>query len=116
MLDTSSAWTPGAPRQRGKDTIVPYINQDRREALEPAIEALAAQIRELGGDYEGDLNYTLTRLCIEVMPATRYVHIARITGVLENVKQEFYRRLAGPYEDEKIEQSGDVRGYEHAHV
>ena len=34
--------------------------------------------------------------------------IARVTGVLENVKQEFYRRYAEPYEDEQIERSGDV--------
>jgi len=29
-------------------------------------------------------------------------------GVLECVKQEFYRRRAVPYEEEKIEENGDI--------
>jgi hypothetical protein len=33
------------------------------------------------------------------------------TGVIENVKQEFYRRLASKYEDAKIEQNGDIIEY-----
>jgi len=31
-----------------------------------------------------------------------------LPGVLENVKQEMYRRLAAPYEDKKAEENGDV--------
>jgi hypothetical protein len=34
-----------------------------------------------------------------------------MTGVLENIKQEFYRRAAAPYEDRKINQNGDVKEY-----
>ena len=49
-------------------------------------------------------------LVIKVLGGTRrrYASIARATGVLENVKQEFYRRYAAPYEDEQRERSGDV--------
>jgi hypothetical protein len=31
-----------------------------------------------------------------------------MTGVIENVKTEFYRRVAVPYEDKKIADNGDV--------
>ena len=31
-----------------------------------------------------------------------------IIGVLECVKQEFYRRMVAPYEDKKCEENGDV--------
>jgi hypothetical protein len=38
----------------------------------------------------------------------RYYHINKAVGVLECIKMEFYRRVAAPYEDTKIEQNGDV--------
>ena len=31
--------------------------------------------------------------------------------MLENVKQEFYRRVASSYEDQKIIENGDVKEY-----
>ena len=40
-----------------------------------------------------------------------YSKIAMITGVLENVKQEYYRRIAVPYEENKKAQNGDIREY-----
>lgn len=40
-----------------------------------------------------------------------YPKIAIITGVLENIKQEFYRRVAENYENQKISQNGDIREY-----
>jgi hypothetical protein len=39
-----------------------------------------------------------------------------ITGVVENVKQEFYRRVAVPYEEEKIVQNGDIKEYKNRHL
>ncbi|MCC6223456.1 MAG: hypothetical protein IT201_08205 [Thermoleophilia bacterium] len=93
---------------------MPYIAPEDRPALDPAIAALAAAVRERAarrdGAFEGYLNYAITRLVLEVLPERRYASIARATGVLENVKQEFYRRYAAPYEDEQSERSGDVYG------
>jgi hypothetical protein len=40
-----------------------------------------------------------------------YSKVAMITGVLENIKQEFYRRIASFYEDKKILENGDIREY-----
>lgn len=58
----------------------------------------------------GELNYMLH---IEVLSYLRrmglkYETIAGVTGVLENIKAELYRRLAEPYEDQKIADNGDV--------
>jgi len=57
----------------------------------------------------GEFNYVITRL-VDTWLGTSlsYHNIALITGVLENVKQELYRRLAIPYEDQKIVSNGDV--------
>jgi hypothetical protein len=38
----------------------------------------------------------------------RYAHLNEAIGVLECAKLELYRRVAAPYEDEKITESGDV--------
>ena len=40
-----------------------------------------------------------------------YSKIAMITGVVENIKQEFYRRVAEPYENIKIRSNGDIKEY-----
>ena len=45
------------------------------------------------------------------MGQTSYSKIAMVTGVLENVKQEFYRRIAASYEDKKIVENGDIKEY-----
>jgi hypothetical protein len=91
---------------------MPYIAPDDRRLLDPAIDDLVRAVHERAdardGAFEGYLNYAVTRLALGVIPERRYASIARVTGVLENVKQEFYRRYAGPYEDEQIERSGDV--------
>lgn len=91
---------------------MPYVDQRLRATVAPELDALIQRLRaELDADpdgYEGLLNYTITSLCLGTIPGRRYRYIARTTGVLENVKQEFYRRYAAPYEDEQIEKSGDV--------
>ncbi len=87
---------------------MPYILRERREKLDPYIDALCTQLNVLGSE-EGDLNYSITKLVLaKWKDEARYTTISRITGVLENVKQEFYRRHAGPYEDEAILRNGDI--------
>jgi hypothetical protein len=87
---------------------MPYISEERRRALDPHIEGLQKALSSLGGT-EGDLNYSITRLVAKAFfYETRYHTIARVTGVLTNVMQEFYRRLGIPYENLAIEKNGDV--------
>jgi hypothetical protein len=106
---------------------MPYIKQEDRVFLDPYINNLAdavnpkipANIESNNDDIMvvlGDLNYCITRLCSKVMCSPTYPKIAMITGVLENVKQEFYRRLAAPYEENKIVQNGDVKEYRNINV
>jgi len=91
---------------------MPYITQERRKLLDPNIEALQKHLSELGGN-EGDMNYVISRLIGSAfLNDTKYRMIARITGVLDNVKTEFYRRLGVPYENEAIEKNGDVPEFE----
>jgi len=56
---------------------------------------------------DGELNYVVTKVLKEVYPLW-YFNLNRAMGVLECIKQEFYRRVAAPYEDTKIVENGDV--------
>jgi hypothetical protein len=87
---------------------VPYIKQSQRELLDGILHDDDFGRRPCDA---GELNYVITRLCLQYVDNTggvRYGKLAEVTGVLENVKQEFYRRLAAPYEDAKIAENGDV--------
>lgn len=59
----------------------------------------------------GDINYTFSRILGGVMGDVSYSKIALITGVLENIKQEYYRRVAENYENKKILENGDIKEY-----
>lgn len=58
----------------------------------------------------GELNFVITTVIDEYMKAhgISYTRIADVLSALEGAKQEFYRRVAAPYEDSKIIQNGDV--------
>jgi len=89
---------------------MPYIKGSDRRVLDDAIVKLLVKLRRMGQDgVEGRLNYIITLLLMGSMPAKlSYKSINRVMGVLECVKQELYRRVAAPYEDEKIEENGDL--------
>jgi len=101
---------------------MPYIAPELRQDLDPLIDALAdriaTQARAAGydGAFTGLLNYTCTRLALAVVRrlfgGLRYWLIASLTGVFSNISAEFYRRLAVPYEDRQMAQSGDVDLFE----
>ena len=58
----------------------------------------------------GELNFALTEFCKAYFHVNggRYQQINDIIGALEGCKLEFYRRVAAPYEDTKIQENGDV--------
>lgn len=98
---------------------MPYIQQETRSALDPAIDALLEALAKVRAqlnpnDFKGVLNYTLTRIVAGAFPNVRYSNIADVIGALECVKLEFYDRIARPYEDKKRSQEGDVKEYEQA--
>jgi hypothetical protein len=96
---------------------MPYINQQRRDELEGS-ERLRIHTNTLSFvtllgkamTNSGELNYILTRLLYEYYKSNggRYTQVNDILGALEGAKLEFYRRVAAPYEDKKIEENGDV--------
>lgn len=91
---------------------MPYIEQDKRREVDECINSLARVIQD-----DGMLNYVITRLVSRYLApdATwRYHLVARAVGALECVKQEFYRRVAEPYEDRCIAKNGDVIEYNEA--
>ena len=88
--------------------LLPYIKSEKRKKYEKIIQELVSILKSLPPEeVDGDLNYVVTKLLKEVYPL-RYYHINKAVGALECIKLEFYRRVAAPYEDLKIKESGDV--------
>lgn len=108
---------------------MPYINETRRKNLDNAINGLILALKTNLSDSTspfdkesisnddvvnlcGDMNYCFSRIIGHFMASNpSYGKIAIITGVLENIKQEFYRRAAASLEDQKIRQNGDIPEY-----
>lgn len=87
---------------------MPYIKPDRRTKYDEMLADLIQILKSLPvEEVDGEINYLVTRILKEVYPL-RYFHLNRAVGVLECIKQEYYRRVAAPYEDTKIKESGDV--------
>ena len=87
---------------------MPYIKSENRKKYEKILRELVAIIKSLPPEeVDGELNYVVTKILKDVYPL-RYFHINKAVGVLECIKLEFYRRVAAPYEDLKIKESGDV--------
>lgn len=77
---------------------MPYILQSQRERAEREPENA------------GELNYAITKLIQRYMRFTgdRYQAFNDVLGALRGAELEFYRRRVAPYEDQKIEENGDV--------
>ncbi len=91
---------------------MPYIKQEHRDRVDTQIKQLINAIDTIENkDSDGVLNYVISRLASETMgDVTKYSVIARIVGLFECAKLEFYRRIAGPKEDKAITENGDVYG------
>ncbi len=87
---------------------MPYIKPEKRTKYDKVLEELIGILKTLPvEEIDGEVNYVVTKMLKEVYPL-RYFHLNRAIGVLECIKQEYYRRVAAPYEDTKIKESGDV--------
>lgn len=78
---------------------MPYIKQNRREALASGESP----------QNTGELNYAFTMIANKYIEekGLKYANMNDVMGALEGAKAEFYRRVAVPYEDIKIEENGD---------
>jgi len=87
---------------------LPYIKTAKRTKYNKFLSEIAEILKALPPEeVDGELNYVITKLLKEVYPL-RYFHLNKAIGVLECAKLEYYRRVAAPYEDKKIQESGDV--------
>jgi len=98
---------------------MPYIKQEDRKRFTYAPQKLGPEcgislLEETGKrcGNAGDLNYAFTVIAQAYLKeqGLNYQHINDCIGALEGCKQELYRRIAEPYEDDKIAQNGDVKG------
>jgi len=76
---------------------MPYVDRAARERLK--MEPLPLP------KHPGELNYLFTKLINSYMltNGVSYQVINDIVGALEGAKMEFYRRVAVPYEEQKME-------------
>jgi len=99
---------------------MPYIDQSRRDLLEPGIKNIADVLANLnnpddeGNLVAGDLNYLITRLCHEYLrvKGKSYQSFNDIMGALNGSNQELYRTIFGPYEEYKRITNGRVSDME----
>ena len=84
---------------------MPYIKPDNRHVFESHILNLAAD-----AENAGDLNYIITKMLHLYLKkkGLRYANCNEVIGALECCKLELYRKLVGPYEDEKVIENGGV--------
>jgi ribosomal protein S3AE len=92
----------------GELIVLPYIKTRNRAKYSTVLRELIKMLKAVPPEeVDGELNYVVTKLLKEIYPL-RYFHINKAVGVLECAKLEYYRRVAAPYEDKKIQESGDV--------
>jgi hypothetical protein len=80
---------------------MPYIKQERRDAI-----CAGARPQDAG-----ELNFAITVLVDNYLSdkgAIRYGHLNEVIGAIDCAKLELYRRVLAPYEDQKIQENGDV--------
>jgi len=97
---------------------MPYIKEEARAILDDCIEKMVYCITDgnIPSDAEfatilGEINYSFSRILSGCAGKTSYSKVAMITGVLENIKQEYYRIVATKYEEQKIIENGDIKEY-----
>ena len=98
-IDGPSAWA----NRTGLDSFISKMNMLKQDG------SLVPPSNQKTWQNPGVLNYIITRLCHWWLgDSPNYEKFNEVIGVLECAKQELYRRKVSPYEDEKINENGDV--------
>lgn len=88
---------------------MPYIKQEDRRRYYEALTRLRDLLETIPEkDRDGHVNFCITWLLKQLYQPPKYRRYNRAMGVLECIKQEFYRRIVAPYEDKKIIENSDV--------
>lgn len=82
---------------------MPYIPKADREKV----------LNEMQPKTVGELNYLMTMLCSRFLDNTvpgkrSYQDYNNVIGALESCKLEMYHKVVRPYEEDKIDENGDV--------
>jgi len=88
---------------------MPYIKQELRHKLENSIISTARSLSNLEWK-KGNVNFaisTILKLWIQEKGIS-YDILSDITGVLNDVKTEFERKVVAPYEDNKEKENGEI--------
>lgn len=88
---------------------MPYIKKEDRAKLDYNIDRLLHNVMvDFNENTEdGAMNYIISKMLGKIY-SKRYFNLNRAIGMLECVKQEFYRKVVGPYEETKIIENGDI--------
>lgn len=83
---------------------MPYIDNEARNRVQVVFSPKGSP------QNAGELNYYFTVVVRRYLKehGFNYQHINDCIGALEGCKLELYRRTAAPYEDNKIEENGDI--------
>ena len=91
---------------------MPYIEQEKRDILDPAIESLFVrlidmQCKDEESNMEENINYVFTKL-LKKCYGESYKEINDALGVISAVQLEFFRKVVTPYENQRQYDNGDV--------
>lgn len=94
---------------------MPYITQSNRDRLDAAVAELTSALQQIAAaddhptSYVGAVNYAITKTILGAFPdRENYGSINAAVGVLTCVREEYYRRVAAPYENQKTFDADDV--------
>jgi hypothetical protein len=94
---------------------MPYVYHSERDKYEKSINEIVDQLIDVfkhsNNIAKGHLNYVIFTIIKRLLPriGMNYANAQDfIGGVLTCCQLELYRRILVPYEDEKIEEMGDV--------
>lgn len=99
---------------------MPYIKNHRKIVIKQALEEVTTLLERVKSSDDpkyltikpGDLNCIVTLIILAYWKNRgNYQAINDIKGALGNAYNEFYRRVAIPYENKKIKENGDVYDY-----
>ena len=84
-----------------------YIRQEDRDIIDEKLDPL---IKNLIVN-DGELIYIMYKLILGYYAYKGFgsSELVKGMGILECVKQEFYRRIIAPIEDSKMKDNGDIR-------
>jgi len=87
---------------------MPYIKREQRKKWEKPLKEVKKLTDKIDTfDIDGELNYFITSILKQTY-SPKYFNYNKAMGLLECIKQEYYRRVVAPYEDLKIIENGDL--------